>query len=625
MKTHFLLWLLLGQSLVLTAQRNKLPDPVLDSLLFAAQQLQNTESDSAILFCRQALAYQRRTGKRTYEGVSYNQLAAAFYRQQRFDSMAVYFGRGLEAARREDKAEVAADALIGLGAANYNLDRVDASIGHYLGALAIYDSLGLEMKAAGIYNNLGSIYERTGVYPKAIAYLQQALEINRRLDLPDRQLPNLVNLADIYKGQDQIDTALVYAEEALRIATDIGHTFGRAKAQEHLAEIYYQTQQPKAALAAARASIARFAEVGVAEPPPTLRLLEGSALLDLGRIDAAEAGTRTIERDSSSLNQQLQLVEFRGRLAERKGDYARALALARERIDLTERYYQALNSEKLTELETRYQTARKEATIRDLEQTNQIQQLDLDRRRNLLWTLLALAVLVGIIAALAWRQRRLRRDRQEESLRRRLLQIQLNPHFLFNALNALQGMVLAGKPAAHVADCVSSFSRLMRQILELNQEAAVSLEEEQSFIESYLRVQQLRFDTPFTYAVRVDDRLDAFEQLVPPMITQPFIENAIEHGLLHRREAGGEIVVEFAPKGDQLAIRVLDNGVGRKVAAAHRGDTAHRSLATKITRERLDILNGLDAQRQAPLQIDDRPDQAGTAVTILLPLHYAGQ
>ena len=186
MKTRLLLWLLFGQSLVLTAQRNKLPDPVLDSLLFAAQQLQNTDTDSALVLCRRALAYQRQSEDFAFEGVVYNQLAAAFYRQQRFDSMAVYFGRGLRAARREDKVEVAADALIGLGAANYNLDRVDASIEHYLGALTIYDSLGLEMKAAGIYNNLGSIYERTGVYPKAIAYLQRALKINRRLDLPDR-------------------------------------------------------------------------------------------------------------------------------------------------------------------------------------------------------------------------------------------------------------------------------------------------------------------------------------------------------------------------------------------------------------------------------------------------------
>jgi hypothetical protein len=176
-------------------------------------------------------------------------------------------------------------------------------------------------------------------------------------------------------------------------------------------------------------------------------------------------------------------------------------------------------------------------------------------------------------------------------LKQRLLRSQMNPHFIFNSLSGIQNFIVTEKPIK-ASIYLSKFAALVRNILESSDKEYVTLEKEVSTIENYLELQQVRYAGKFEFSLRVDDALDPESVMIPPMLAQPFIENAIEHGIVHSEKIG-QIDVEFRLENDVILFEVTDNGVGREKAReleAHL-EKDHQSMSTAITLERLAMLN----------------------------------
>ncbi|MEO1254964.1 MAG: histidine kinase, partial [Bacteroidota bacterium] len=169
-------------------------------------------------------------------------------------------------------------------------------------------------------------------------------------------------------------------------------------------------------------------------------------------------------------------------------------------------------------------------------------------------------------------------------LEQRFLRSQLNPHFIFNSMGAIQQYLLT-ESAEKASDYMSVFSKLMRQILENSREDFITLEEEVSMLKNYLELQKLRFQNNFEYTIEIDESLDSAYDGIPPMFAQPFIENALEHGLFKRDQ--NTIKIKFLKVSDELIqLEIMDNGIGVSETIAK--TTKHQSLATKITNERLE-------------------------------------
>ncbi|RWW91659.1 tetratricopeptide repeat-containing sensor histidine kinase [Flavobacterium cerinum] len=197
----------------------------------------------------------------------------------------------------------------------------------------------------------------------------------------------------------------------------------------------------------------------------------------------------------------------------------------------------------------------------------------------------AILLLIGILF-LYYRnkQRQNIQKNKNDELKQRLLLTQMTPHFIFNSITNIQGLIQSKKDTEAVR-YLGKFSKLTRQILEHSRENFVVLSEELNMLENYLAIQKLLYNDKFTYEIIVDGAIDVNNFLVPPMLTQPFIENAIKHGLKNRPE-GGLVSINYYLNENRLYFEVSDNGSGLQEKSLKE----YQSLSTQITQERLDSI-----------------------------------
>jgi tetratricopeptide (TPR) repeat protein len=206
------------------------------------------------------------------------------------------------------------------------------------------------------------------------------------------------------------------------------------------------------------------------------------------------------------------------------------------------------------------------------------------------------------------------------------LRSQMNPHFIFNCLNAINRFILGHETEA-ASDYLTKFSRLMRMIMNHSRHSTVTLADEIEMLQLYLEMERLRFKDAFDYRLDVEEDLDTEEVRIPPLLIQPFVENAVWHGLMHK-EQRGSLLIRLRVDGNRLTCIVRDNGIGRKRAGMLRSKSAekHKSMGMQITAERMALLAGAEDPKPF-FQIEDLHDAmgapAGTQVTLTIKIGEA--
>jgi len=203
------------------------------------------------------------------------------------------------------------------------------------------------------------------------------------------------------------------------------------------------------------------------------------------------------------------------------------------------------------------------------------------------------------------------------------LKSQMNPHFLFNSLNAIDNYILSNNPV-EASDYLSKFSKLIRQTLDYSELSSITLSQEIEILGLYVKMEQMRFPSKFEFEVSVDPNLNPSKIHLPPLIIQPYVENAIWHGLMHL-EDDGELEVRFLKEGDFVVCQIEDNGIGRTSAQEIKSKSAtkRKSHGMKITSERLNLLEELQGSGGQVKIVDkysDLQQSLGTLVIIKLPL-----
>lgn len=239
------------------------------------------------------------------------------------------------------------------------------------------------------------------------------------------------------------------------------------------------------------------------------------------------------------------------------------------------------------------------------------------RQRLVIYGLLVL-VLVALVTS--WFIYRSARSRQiaNQKLALKSLRSQMNPHFIFNALNSVNQFV-AQQDERSANRFLSEFSQLMRLVLDNSQQDFIPLHKEQEMLSLYLKLEHYRFRDKFDYAVHMDEDINAEAIEVPPMLIQPYIENAVWHGLRYKDQKGHLGLRFFHANGD-LVVEVKDDGIGRKRSSDLKtpNQRKHNSTGLKNIEERLSIINKI-YKTNYRVTIDDLPDEGGTCVQIYLP------
>lgn len=295
-----------------------------------------------------------------------------------------------------------------------------------------------------------------------------------------------------------------------------------------------------------------------------------------------------------------------------QGKKNEAIAVLTQTAELQKGIYQTENTQAVAEMNALHQLQTKDRSIHKLNEGIKINKLQLQQNR--LW--LAVSVLGIILLAVtllflfySFRQRRFLQEKEKILLQQQLLRTQMEPHFIFNTLAAVQSFVRLDKKEIAIK-YLNRFSRLLRSSLELSRENRVPLDEEIETLENYLSLQQMRYEDAFRYTILQSIEHDLGAIMVPPMLIQPYVENAILHGIDLEDELG-DISIHFEIEQDILQVKIADSG---KTETSN-FDPAHRSLSGTISHERIQLLGS-----KASVSITEIPEGGGTLVILRIPV-----
>gem|GEM_PF-800114 len=478
------------------------------------------------------------------------------------------------------------------GACLVDLGRFDEGIARYLASAKYYETRG-EMRNVGIrYINIGTVFYDMGRYTEAIEYGYKAhLALDSSFSYGQAYVYNLLGIS--YNEQEVRDSAVYYFEKILALDSvdALQNDYLLAIVLSNLGEALGRMGQSSRALPYVNQGLALASELADLLTLSRLHVVKGDILLLLGEeelsLSETLAGVALAEQErfTSVLNPGYRNLAT---IYAAQGNYEEAYRYHMQHKLIDDSLAGVDKLRAVARLETEYETEKKENEIDRLSQEAIIQSLELSRKNTLLYSVSMGLVLVVAVFGVLYQQRQLRSKKKAIELEQRLLRAQMSPHFIFNTMVSLRN-ALHEKSKEETSLYLTKFSKLMRQILEHSRQEFISLQDEVETLENYCALQQFRYGDSFRYTLEVAEEIEPEEVLIPPMFAQPFIENALEHGIDHAKREG-ELTVRFSKEGDRtLKLHVQDNGRGIEVTKEIKAQegTSHKSLALLITQERL--------------------------------------
>ncbi len=599
------------------------------------------DPDSARRVGERALWLAKRIGDQRALGDAHGNLgwlAAEQGQLERADSLTRI---ALSIFRRSRVPEHASVALSNLGwIAEKRGDSV-AALKRFHEALALSEAANDSASASILLYSIGISYRKANDHAKALDFLERSWRMERALGRRGKEANCLVSLANTHREQGDTARARSAYLGAIAIYKDLNDQQGWGVAEENLGDMA-QPVSPKQALTHYLAALGHYEQLGSRTDRAYVLRRMGDAYIALNRTAEAEAALiegfpLSAEAGEPQLRLEYELAF--AHLAAKRGEAQDAMRHF-ERYDALKDSLQGAGTQReLARLRTEFDTERKEKDNALLRAQNSEQAERIHRTQQRLVGIALIAVLALTAALLFFRNYRQKRrhaalleelnskltaSNQEIGeinglLEMRLLRSQMNPHFIYNSLSSAARLTQAGLQAEALA-YLQGFARLLRQVLDHSVDDRVTVEAEAEFLRQYLQLEAVRLDG-LTSSVAVAPDLLEEESEVPALIVQPFVENAVLHGL-SGKHGDRRLEVRFDRAGDKVRCTITDNGVGRNATSAedHRGRD-HRSLGMQLTRERLLLLTRrLGGERSVQVEdllgADGTP--TGTRVTLLL-------
>lgn len=491
-------------------------------------------------------------------------------------------------------------------------EQFDQSLQSYFTSIRLAGKDTASRLVADAYTGIGVVYSRMRRFTEAEAYLLKALQLLPEED-KDR-LKTLVNLVGVYMEEGNTTQTLPTHEQALALAGKLKAPTISAVLYTNLSNYYLKAKNWPQAITAAQQSIHLRDSLHKPLSVITCNNL-GYALVQSGKV---QEGITCYQQalPTATPAEKKQLLYNLANASNTAGNYKQAVQYLQQYDAVKDAIAQKQLDQKVAEITTRYETAQKQARISALESENQLKQKQL---RQLITGTLLLLLLLAVIIYLRFKNLRVKQQLEQSRIKRQLLQVQLNPHFLFNALNQIQQYIYKNE-AQKSMTYLNSFSRLMRLILESSDQETTTLEEEIEMLQHYITLQQA--GTPvFSFACEVAPGLAAGNITMPNMLLQPFIENAVIHGV--KKRENGTLLLSFQQKGNLLHVIITDNGKGIHNNQDHASGMLHRSMGRQITDQRIAEFNKTN-RHKITLRIENSSSDTtypGTTVHLYIPVN----
>ena len=446
-----------------------------------------------------------------------------------------------------------------------------------------------------IYNQLGMANLPLKNNQKAMAYFEKALQVAKLTNMIQMIGITYDNFSKYYSKEGKYAEALKYTNLAYGFKLKEGDIVDIANSRLDMGILYSKMKQDRTALK---------------------YFLSASELID--SIDLYE-----MKEDCYS---SLSIVN------EKLGDYKNSLKYQIKLMRLKDAFSSKQYNDKLIEIEAKYRNEQVQKENELLKNENLIKEqninIEKNEKKNLILFLI-IFICVGIV--LFYYQikiQEIRKQKSEMSNSKELaenrfiaFQARMNPHFIFNALSSIQYLITINDKNSSLL-YLSKFAKLLRQVLDNSTVKKVNLLKEIELIRTYIDLESLRFENEFTYHIEIENETDLININIPSMIIQPFVENAILHGLFNKK-VDGKLDIYIANKENHVYCEIKDNGIGRKKSEEinRLKHHKHESQGMQIASERLRIIQS-EIIKQEPIEILDlynNNEPAGTLIKLILP------
>ena len=568
----------------------------------------NGKLDSAMIVLRRQLKLAREIENDTLTAYAYVGISDLHSNKYSVDSAAVYAMKALKIAKKNNIYDIKWRMNFSLGRASQGNEDYEKALEYYQDVRPLIEKANDTKSLTYLLNNIAGCYLGLADYENAIAYYTQNLEVSKKAENRHLLAASYSGLAHVYSDKDEYPVSNKFYLQTLKIVNEIGVLDIKIDALSNLCNNYYQ-----------QGNYIKAIEYG-----------------DEAIKIAKETGYEKWESDTYKYlyltNKSLK-------------NYTRAIECLERHLALEKDMFQNEKENAIVEFQTQYDVEKKELLAKNAIKEKEILEAKSQRSKSYFVGSIIIAILI-LIASLFFfgrlherkkaelvtielreTQKRLALEKQYRESELKALKSQMNPHFIFNALNSIQEYIVLNKKN-EASDYLGKFADLIRTYLSHSDSGVISLQEEIDSLKMYLDLEQLRFEDTLEYSLKVSGKLKSEGIYIPTMLVQPYIENSLKHGLFHVK--GPRILeIVFTPAdGNNIQCVIEDNGVGREKAKEFQKQRRklYKSFATKATQERLDLLNYGKNKKIGVAVIDlfDEDKKAsGTKVILTIPNTHA--
>lgn len=498
-------------------------------------------------------------------------------------------------------------------------------------AVKLYQETEQELKVAQVFNNIGVVYLSTNQDFKALEYFLKCFKIQEKNKLSYSGI-TATNIGKIYLKQKNYPEALKYFELAQKRFQQFPDARGLGELMTHFARYYEQQNNPTEAVSYFQKALTAFQTIDDKFGSSDTYYYLGQFYLKQNDFQKALQNTEK----ALAFAKELQLLELiqNAELAlstiyEKLGKTNESLkhfklyAVAKDTLQSQQNVRQLVQTEMNEEFDKKQLLLQKEQERKQIVFEEQIKR----HRLQIIFSILLVILAFGIVFLIYNRmqlKKTLTLQKELAEYEQKALHLQMNPHFVFNCLGSISSFIVQNGTDSAIK-YLAKFSKLMRLTLEYSKEALIPIDKEIESLQNYLELEQLRFNQVFDFTITKSAAIED-DLALPPLFLQPFVENAIIHGLIPKQEKG-KIEISFAIEDEKLLCTIMDNGVGIEASQKLKEHSVaiHKSMALDITKKRLEMMEKTTLKKSF-LTIDEVADAdgkiVGTKVVLHLPVQY---
>jgi tetratricopeptide (TPR) repeat protein len=599
-----------------------------------------TNPQLVLQYATKALQVSKSIGDKVEEGNAYHHLGNANVVLGNYAKALDYFSKSqtifeneLPIGSEENINEIKNGLARAYGSIGYvfmEQSNYDKALQFNFKSLKIFEETKNFKKLARVYNNIGVIYKSQNELFKALVYYEKCLDIQEKLkdenigtttsnigliyllrkDYPKAvarfneakiffdKYPNPQGLAQLYHNNalyyneiNQFDKAIEFTNKALTIFTSIENKFGIANSYANLGDIYLKQKKYALALDYTNKALVLSRE--------------------LNTLDKVQVFEKTLS----------EIYEKQNNVADALKHY-KLYSVAKDSVTNAQTIKNSIRAEMNFDFDRKQMVQKEEQIKRDIvyneqKKSNQIK----------LFLSILLSLLVSGIAFLMYNRGQLKRtltlEKELAIYEQKALHLQMNPHFVFNCLGSISSFIVKNSTEAAIK-YLAKFSKLMRLTLEYSKESLIPIDKEIESLQNYLELEQLRFNDSFQFVINKSKDIED-DVALPPLLLQPFVENAIIHGMNPNTKTG-LITLDFYIENESLICVVTDNGIGINKSKEMKKNlvSMHKSMALDITKKRLEMMEETTSKKST-VSIEEMQENGkilGTKVMLVLPLQY---